>query len=466
MAGRAAPLALAALLAAPLASAAPAYTAAIGYERLVAEFGEDVPTGHGVSVAQVEPPSGDDAPRVGPDRGHRNLSDVRLHAPRGHVAWGSRHATSVANLFYGRGRSIAPGIRDVEVYAAADFIRMVAGWRQLPAAARSGARVWNHSWVGGAGPHVASVLARFDAVAHEEDWIVVCGVRNKGNNDPYLASAYNAIAVGMSNGRHAKGAAHVNSAYNSGRTRPHLVAPMNTSSASVPLVSAAAALLLEAGTDPLLSRDRASTIGGRRLYNAQRASVVKAALLAGASRTAIPLTAIEGETPPAWRERAAHRTDNGLDRRFGAGQLDVDNSYRIVAGGEFNSRQDQPGDALLASAGFDFDPAFGGLDDSNGSATYELVAAADGRLAVALVWPVTPDTHAPANTRVHDLALTLLDGTDGERRVAHADGRSDNDEHLYAPVKADHRYRIVVGRALDQAPFASEYALAWRIETD
>jgi hypothetical protein len=370
---------------------------------------------------------------------------------------------------------MAPGISDVDLIAANDFMRMIGYWRGRQGAAVSSARVWNHSWVGGSGKGVAPVLTRLDRLAHDQQWVVICGVRNKGKNSPLLSSAFNVLSVGMSNGSHAKGAAHVDTTYHSGRARPHIVAPRKTASASAPLVSAAAALLVETGRDPALARDPLETFtlldDGRRVYNGERAMVVTAALLAGARRSFVVAAGEKASTPaPAgYREHAGHRTRNGLDRRFGAGQLDVFNSVQIVAAGEFNSAEDDPEAGDIPASGFDFDPAFGGAGDTNRRASFEFEAADDGRFVAALVWParvIAASGDTPEHTLVHDLNVSLVNLSRDGRTVAASTGDADNSEHIYARVTAGNRYRLDVVAADDEESFAWQYALAWRMADD
>ena len=115
-------------------------------------------------------------------------------------------------------------------------------------------------------------------------------------NSPLLGSSFNAIAVGLSNGNAAHGsyplATTPTTPYASGsRTRPDLVAPASATSYATPMVASAAALLVEAGhqggttlsTDPAVKST--TNRNGDTIYNAERSEVVKAALMAGASRT-------------------------------------------------------------------------------------------------------------------------------------------------------------------------------------
>ena len=147
-------------------------------------------------------------------------------------------------------------------------------------------------------------------------------------------------------------------------TRPDLVAPMGATSYATPVVASAAALLVEVGhnggttlsTDPLVQST--TNRNGDTIYNAERSEVVKAALMAGASRTASQLLLGYHAT-----------TTNGLDSTYGAGQLNIYNSYHIIAAGEQNSREDG-GTGFIGRFGFDYDPNFGGLSSSNRTASY------------------------------------------------------------------------------------------------
>ena len=98
------------------------------------------------------------------------------------------------------------------------------------------------------------------------------------------------------------------------------------------MVSASAALLVETGhTQTGLSNGSyTSPRTGLTIYHAETSEVVKAALMAGADRRTA-------------NGRGAEITDytvdtsNGLDSRFGAGQVNIYNSYHILTGGEHNS---------------------------------------------------------------------------------------------------------------------------------
>ena len=90
-----------------------------------------------------------------------------------------------------------------------------------------------------------------------------------------------------------------------------------------------------------------------------------------------------------YRVAAGNQASNGLDRRFGAGQLNIANSYHIIAAGEKNSLQDSSaGGGQAGLRGFDYDPRFGGAAGTNNDvATYYFpVQATDAQFTFALVW--------------------------------------------------------------------------------
>ncbi len=84
-------------------------------------------------------------------------------------------------------------------------------------------------------------------------------------------------------------------------------------------------------------------------------------------------------------------TDNGLNNVYGAGQLNIYNSYHIIAAGEQNSREDLPaGNGEIKAVGFDYDPQFGGLNgNSNRTGSYVFTALTTGSLSASLVWNLT-----------------------------------------------------------------------------
>ena len=178
--------------------------------------------------------------------------------------------------------------------------------------------------------------------------------------------------------------------------------------------------------------------------------------MAGASRTATQLATTY-----------TVNTANGLNNVYGAGQLNIDNSYHIIAAGEQNSREDfLGGNGEIKSVGFDYDPAFGGLNGSNKRGRYVFKALTTGSLSASLVWNLNVkgktaggfDTSATLN----NLGLYLYDLTSASE-LAYAGSLVDNTENIwYTALTADHDYLLEVV-SLQAADFLWDYALAWNI---
>lgn len=462
------------------------FKADIGYQRLRAELGPDLPDGSGIRVVQVEAAKGTDRPDAGtdPDPAPAYAPDPALRQFAGKTLSDrsspdsgpySTHASSVGRYFYGNKGSIAPGIRLVDIYLAdhwlgAGYLR--ADGPELPLS--SPARVANHSWVARLPDRAvnAAILRRVDWVVDTDEFIQAVGIRNgNGPNKPLLSSAFNVIAVGRSDGQHGTGTPRLDAAYVGGRTRPHLVVPMATSSAATPVLASAAALLVMAGhthpawsTDPVVRSTRNRY--GDRIYNAERSEVIKAALMAGADRRVH--NGSRGDIAD-WRAEPAYRSGNGLDTRYGAGQLNLYNSYRILAAGEQNSDSDAgPAAGPVRAFGFDYDPAFGGAAGSNRVADYELpVSEHATTLSAALVWNTAiPDRGEPPfsmNPVRHHLELRIYD-TSGPLLLLTSADPDENTQNIHLPLLPGHGYRLQVATSPDAAAFTWDYALAWQLQ--
>jgi hypothetical protein len=452
------------------------WKADVGYTRLAAELGTALPDGTGILVDHVEA-----AVAVGeydtwmPDP--TNTAFVcKTMVDRTGAAAGvySGHATSVGRLLYGDPTSMAPGIMEIDVFYAGHwlqngFLNYGIGWH--PAATSS--RVANHSWVGRMETDAQNteLLRLLDWVVDRDQFVQSVGLTNSSSSTrPLLASAFNVIAVGRTDGGHSRGTAAVDDMYTGGRARPDLVAPVTSTSAATPIVGAAAALLIQTGhEDPTLSTDpvQSSTISrsGATIYNAERAEVARAALMAGADRFTINSTAADIVDYCLGDERCR---GNGLDVRYGAGQLNIYQSYHVIAAGEQNSYEDG-GSGVIGPAGFDFDPYFGGANGYNDTATYIFTADADHNLlSASLVWHIAIDGGVwnafDGAAVLHDMDLELFDVT-ANQMVAQSAGRSDNSEHLWVALEPGHTYEIQI-YPFDEDAFDWRYALAWTTRAD
>ena len=160
--------------------------------------------------------------------------------------------------------------------------------------------------------------------------------------------------------------------------------------------------------------------------------------MAGASRTATQLT-----------QGYSVNTVNGLNSTYGAGQLNIDNSYHVIAAGEQNSREDFfSGGGEIKSAGFDYDPAFGGASGSNKTGSYVFRALTTGSLSASLVWNLdvkgVTASGFDSSATLYNLGLYLYDMTSSSE-VAYAGSLVDNTENIwYTGLTANDAYLLEV----------------------
>ncbi len=276
------------------------YRAEIGYDALLAERGEALEAGSGVEVAIAEAfvqnrylPNFDD-----PEFSGKSLVDAS-NGPQGT----SGHANNVTRRFVGNTSSISAGVTQVTLYQANDWIDRVLGFTsgadpQLPTY-----QIQNNSWIGNnyENSEAIDILNRIDYVVDKSDVLMLGGTSNNDNGVPdVMGNGYNAMIVGRTGGNHGSGLTTINGA---GRVKPDIVAPTNSSSLATPTVASAAAILYEAGQGTA----------------ATRSETMRAILMAGATKAEFP----------DWDRT----TTRPLDEVFGAGELNIYNSYQILQGG-------------------------------------------------------------------------------------------------------------------------------------
>jgi hypothetical protein len=308
----------------------------------------------------------------------------------------------------------------------------------------------------------------------ETDEFIQCvGIKNNSSaNQSLLSGAYNVIAVGKSDGINGFGTPQLDNDYVSGRTRPEIVAPISTSSGATPVVAAAAALLVELGnSNSGLSTDPLVTLTTNRnndtIFNAERSEVIKAALMAGAERA----TSNSGSADITdYRADPANQTVNGLDKRFGAGQVNIYNSFHIVAAGEQNSDEDDgSGSGVIGSSGFDYDPYFGGAGGSNATASYFFSSGINPMgLSASLAWNMDIDggnsSSFSSGATLHNLDLYLYDVTGGGQvLVQNSVSTIDNTETIWTTLDAGKDYLLEVTPKTGQVAFEWDYAIAWQL---
>jgi hypothetical protein len=412
------------------------YKEDIGLTALLVELGAGAPTGAGIAVTQVEfgfPY----ATNYLADVNHSELLGKTVTAKSGTAA-ASGHATTVARSFFGTVNGVAPGISQIDAYEVNgwlqnDFLRFNNSNAEPLVESR---RIQNHSWVGDTGdsPSDQDIVRRFDYAIQRDGFVAVVGLNNWNTNPvpALLAHSYNAISVGVPNGQHSSGGTTFDVA---GRLKPEIVSPAANFavSYSVGAVSGAAALLLQtADASPALFRARTNS------------EIIKAVLLAGATKSQFP-TWSRTPTQP-------------LDPVYGAGQLNIQNSYHLLVAGEHAPSSS----VTVSNRGWDF------ATTAASAARYFFDVPAGFSLtnfSTVLTWnrrigDAAPSTMLFTMTNfVANLNLRLY-AASGFTLGAQLDSSTStiqNVEHIYAPTLAAGRYCLEVTSDVT----GTDYALAW-----
>lgn len=405
----------------------------IGLDRLEEKLGRESPIGEGVVAAHVE--GGGMA--CLPDLKAPYLAEVATIV-RGGASGYSGHANATAAVIYGT-RGMAPGIRKAYFMSSSDFLGkecLKTGTGEPPDP--QDIRLSSHSWIGEAGGG-EDALRRIDYLADKYDALFVVGVNNGSDSKVplLLASAYNVISVGNYVGASSGGYTRAEGA---GRCKPEIVAPGGLTSFATPVVTAAAARLMEAADQM------------KEEPSAKRVEVLKAVIMAGA------------EKPATWK-RAAGKP---LDEHLGAGRLRIDTSYAVLAAG-----RSHPG-AVKQRYGW----AHEGMTPMQSQAYTFTSHRPLGEASIMLVWNRKIDGRTIFDAKSRrgvwintprlgdfNLRLYCTDSAGNESLVAESAGTQDNLEHIHLNELRPGRYRIEVIRG-DNLPESWEYALAWRIENE
>jgi len=292
-------------------------------ERRLVDAGLPLPTGHDVPLTQVETnwSHADDPPAIKNSPTIRYMPDGSLRDFQGkHIVdrsllsnppgSSSGHATNMGLNLYGD-TGLAPGVSRIDCYFSNPWM-FRAGLRtghdgEPPLIERN--RIQNHSWIGSVqvpnGEELRNydpeILARCDLQLARDNVLAAVGITH-APDQPLLGRAMNVLSVGRSLG---------------GALRPDIVAPAPSPSVATAWVSAAAALLIEATQQ---WKDSPETLAA-----AQRIEVLRAAILAGATKLEDEFSG--GER--VWRRTATEP----LSPLFGAGELQIDHSHRILTSG-------------------------------------------------------------------------------------------------------------------------------------
>lgn len=337
----------------------------------------------------------------------------------------SGHANGVGGNFYGSSIGVAPGVQHVDNYEANYFYNSIITPLMPPAIA---GKIVNQSFVfsGLTTAQQQTVDNKYDSYAVQYNTLFVSGVGGAGTggrpNAP--STAYNGIGVGAFGGD-----SSVGSTLDNGRSKPDITAPDGATSFSTPLVSGAAAILLQAGL-----RGDAGT--GSVTNAAADIRTIKALLLNGAVK------------PSNW----THTAIAPLDTRFGSGILNVFNSYKQLSAGKYpfiestvvtEGAPHPPGAATgnaSSPTGWDFNSIASTIMQDRVNHYYFNLPAATAKeftLTTTLVWNRT----AGAAAKHLDL---FLYNTSNNTLIASSVSTVDNVEHLFVPTLPAGRYDLQV----------------------
>jgi len=367
----------------------------------------------------------------------------------------SGHADGVAEYFYGIPLGVATNVAHVDNYDANYFVRVSARiigsstnyTASLPAS-NINDPVVNQSFIflNSDSTHVSTneqqaIDTAYDNYAAQYNTLFISGVGNGGAVNP-PATCYNGIGVGAYGGGSSTGPTLDN-----GRAKPDITAPAGETSFSTPQVAGAAAALMQAG----LRGD-----GGSDTNSAADIRTVKALLLNGAVK------------PADWTNGAA----SPLDARYGAGVLNVFNSYKQLAGRKqtnFVSASVSVGAAHPPTKATNTIGVLSGWNFTNLTSSSSLDAVAHYYFNVTnvvsnatfsatatLVW-----NRQRNQTSINNLNLFLYNAANSNL-VAASTSAVDNVEHVFVPNLAQGRYDLQVWKAGGGFVSSSEpYALAF-----
>ncbi|MGD1089265.1 MAG: S8 family serine peptidase [Verrucomicrobiota bacterium] len=350
----------------------------------------------------------------------------------------SHHAESVADNFYGIPGGVATNVAHVDNYEADYFWESVVDSRSPR---NINDPVVNQSFT--FGPLDASnqemIDSAYDNYSARYGTLFISAANNAGNSTTVCApgTSYNCVSVGAYT--NFTNYSSIGPTVDNGRCKPDITAPWDATSFSTPLVAGAAAVLMQAG----LGGDGGADI-----------RTVKALLLNGAIK------------PPDWTNDAP----SPLDYRYGAGVLNVFNSYEQLTGGENDyivansvptgSPHPPTGDTgtVGALSGWDFNTissSASGLSTNDGVNHYYFNVTNGVNNAVftataTLVW-----NRQQNQTNINNLDLFLYD-TISSNLIAASTSLVDNVQHLWLPQLPQGRYDLQVLKNAGNSVSATE----------
>ncbi len=368
--------------------------------------------------------------------------------PLGGESW---HADDVGQVFYDPVTGMATNVAHVDNYEADDFYNDIIAARSPQ---NINDAIVNQSYTFGqvSASEQEEIDTNYDNYSMRYQTLFISAANNGGAVSP-PGTSYDCISVGCY-----QGASSYGPTVDNGRCKPDItVLPPSwgtETSFSTPVASGAAALLMQAG----LRGD-----GGANSSAASNMITIKALLLNGAVK------------PANWQ----NHPPEPLDTNYGAGVLNVFNSYEQLRGGKNGYISSIA--ALIGSAhppvvtsatepvlnGWDFNTnTSSALDDSVNHYLFNVTngsSAAAFTLTATLAW-----NRHESTTGINNLWLFLYNAANSNL-VACSTSVVDNVQHLFVPQLAQGRYDLQVwktGGVVGEPGIVSDsetYALAWEM---
>jgi hypothetical protein len=395
---------------------------------LQAEFGSSLPDGSNLKIAQIE------YVRDGawaPEAVDELASKVISYSPRQPASF-SEHGFEVGQLFYGSVGSFIPAVQQIHAFEAWNYFdsSLRAGRGVAPLTA--GWDVENHSYIANSGPANDEGNRRLDFRIDRDGVTATVVLANGSGAVPVLfAHSYNAIVVGLATGNHSRGGTTRNTA---GRLKPDIVSSAEATSHAGPIAGSAAGLLIAK------AKDDAS------LSSARRPEVIKAILMAGATKDEFP----------SWSRTATAP----LDPIHGAGEVNVNNSYRILIAG----RQPASSSTIGSNRGWDLNAAHTG---SSQRYFFKIDPGQTGTVSAVLAWnrEIAPNNGKwnqgeSASLANYDLRLYRSNAQFAKGDLLQDSMSSiDNVEHVFLNNVAEGTYMLEVTSVSGSKPFG----IAWTV---
>jgi len=404
----------------------------IGYTQLAAELGIAMPTGAGIILLQSEANTSTTTPDYLPQAGGPgSFAGAGAYVGKTFYAESGAgvvlgHAQSVSSNYYVNGAGIAQGATEIHMYTATDFLTRLYSGSAPPVFP---GRVQNHSWIGSTGAATdPQLLLALDFLINRDGVLAAVPLNNgTGAMPALLGNNYHALTAGLRSGQHSQGGTNTDG---SGRMKPDLVVNESETSYASPTIAGTAAALLQS----------AVALGNT---NAEKPQVIKAQMLAGASKQNLPQWVRLADTAP-------------YDAVFGAGELNIRNAYYIQQAGQHAASTS----AESPSRGWDY-----GTSTSNASGRRYFFSIPAGRYATtfstAITWHRSIFGFTGSYTSsLSDLNLKLYASTNftpGTTALYSSTSTVDNVEHLFCYNLPPGQYMLVVTANTN----SRSYGLAW-----